>query len=122
MRARPCAAKSCPPGPPRPGGQLRQASPRFAKLWAERVVNSTGSNSKTIDHPEVGPITLDCDVLQADGGTRTASITGAYVACALACRRLLSDKKIARNPITGEVAAVSVGIVRGVVDPDSSPG
>ena len=46
---------------------LRQASSRFAKLWAERVVNSAGSNSKTIVHPEVGPITLDCDVLTVAG-------------------------------------------------------
>lgn len=46
---------------------LRQASSRFAKLWAERAVNSTGSNSKTIVHPEVGPITLDCDVLTVAG-------------------------------------------------------
>ncbi|HEY0384761.1 MAG TPA: ribonuclease PH [Pyrinomonadaceae bacterium] len=58
-------------------------------------------------------ITLDCDVLQADGGTRTASITGAYVAFALACRRLLRSGKITRNPLAGEVAAVSVGIVEG---------
>ena len=58
-------------------------------------------------------ITLDCDVLQADGGTRTASITGAYVACALACRRLLRTNKIERSPLTGEVAAISVGIVGG---------
>jgi ribonuclease PH len=58
-------------------------------------------------------VTLDCDVLQADGGTRTASITGAYVAFALACRRLLRSGKITRNPVTGEVAAVSVGIVEG---------
>lgn len=56
-------------------------------------------------------ITLDCDVLQADGGTRTASITGAYVAFALACRRLLRVGKITRSPITQEVAAISVGIV-----------
>src|ERR687886_145552 len=56
---------------------------------------------------------IDCDVLQADGGTRTAAITGAYVACALACRRLLTDKKITRNPINNEVVAVSVGVVRG---------
>jgi ribonuclease PH len=58
-------------------------------------------------------VTLDCDVLQADGGTRTASITGAYVAFALACRRLLRSGKISRNPLTGELAAVSVGIVEG---------
>ena len=58
-------------------------------------------------------ITLDCDVLQADGGTRTASITGAYVAFALACRRLQRINKIERSPLVGEVAAVSVGIVEG---------
>src|SRR6185437_10455545 len=58
-------------------------------------------------------ITLDCDVLQADGGTRTAAITGAYVAFALACRRLLAEKKIKQSPIVSEVAAVSVGIVDG---------
>jgi ribonuclease PH len=57
--------------------------------------------------------TVDCDVLQADGGTRTASITGAYVALALACRRLVSERKFARSPLTGEVAAVSVGVVGG---------
>jgi ribonuclease PH len=56
-------------------------------------------------------ITLDCDVLQADGGTRTAAITGAYVAFALAARRLLRAGKIARNPLIDQVAAVSVGIV-----------
>ena len=47
--------------------ELGQASPRFARLWAERMVNTTGSNSKTIDHPEAGPITLDCDVLTVAG-------------------------------------------------------
>lgn len=56
-------------------------------------------------------VTLDCDVLQADGGTRTAAITGAYVAFALACRRLLRAGKITRSPVTNEVAATSVGIV-----------
>ncbi|HXW80398.1 MAG TPA: helix-turn-helix transcriptional regulator [Acidimicrobiales bacterium] len=47
--------------------ELRQASPRFAKLWAERVVNTSFSGRKTVDHPEVGPITLDCDVLAVAG-------------------------------------------------------
>jgi ribonuclease PH len=56
-------------------------------------------------------ITLDCDVLQADGGTRTAAITGAYVAFALAVQRLLMAGKIQRNIITSEVAAISVGVV-----------
>src|SRR3954465_4568108 len=56
-------------------------------------------------------IYLDCDVIQADGGTRCASITGAYVALALACRRLLKKGTISQNPIVSEVAAVSVGII-----------
>jgi len=56
-------------------------------------------------------IYLDCDVIQADGGTRCASITGAYVALALACRRLVKQGTIKTNPILSEVAAVSVGII-----------
>jgi ribonuclease PH len=58
-------------------------------------------------------ITIDCDVLQADGGTRTAAITGGYVALALAAAQLVKSGKIPRNPIHGQVAAVSVGIFRG---------
>jgi ribonuclease PH len=57
---------------------------------------------------------LDCDVLQADGGTRCASITGAYVALALACRRMLEAESLARSPLNGSVAAVSCGMVGGV--------
>ncbi|HMS08970.1 MAG TPA: ribonuclease PH [Pyrinomonadaceae bacterium] len=56
-------------------------------------------------------IFLDCDVIQADGGTRCASISGAYVALALACRRLVKQGIIKTNPILSEVAAVSVGII-----------
>jgi ribonuclease PH len=56
-------------------------------------------------------ITLDCDVLQADGGTRTAAITGAYVALALASQQLLKAGKIQRSVVTDQVAAISVGIV-----------
>jgi ribonuclease PH len=59
-------------------------------------------------------VTLDCDVLQADGGTRTASITGAYVALVQACERLTRNGRIAASPLHGQVAAVSVGIVAGV--------
>jgi len=59
-------------------------------------------------------VTLDCDVIQADGGTRTASISGAYVALALAMQRLSGKKAPSKNPLHGQVAAVSVGIYRGV--------
>lgn len=58
-------------------------------------------------------IYLDCDVIQADGGTRCASITGAYVALALACRKLVKQGIIKTSPILSEVAAVSVGIIEG---------
>jgi len=63
-------------------------------------------------------LTLDCDVLQADGGTRTASITGAYVALALALRRLHARKVLGAVPRLSPVAAVSVGIVQGEVRVD----
>ena len=58
-------------------------------------------------------ITLDCDVIQADGGTRTASISGAYVALAIAMQRLHADGKLKKNPLHGHVAAISVGIYQG---------
>jgi len=58
-------------------------------------------------------ITIDCDVIQADGGTRTASITGGYVALVDAIASLLDKKALKKNPITGQVASVSVGIYQG---------
>jgi len=59
-------------------------------------------------------VTVDCDVIQADGGTRTASITGGYVAVALAVERLLKARKIKKDPLHGQIASVSVGIYQGV--------
>ncbi len=59
-------------------------------------------------------VTIDCDVLQADGGTRTASITGGYVALVDACERLMERRAVSASPIHGQIAAVSVGIVAGV--------
>jgi ribonuclease PH len=68
----------------------------------------------TIDLDKLGSRTIwvDCDVLQADGGTRTAAITGAYVAMALATRRLVAEGKLPGDPMRHAVAAVSVGIVQ----------
>jgi ribonuclease PH len=68
-----------------------------------------------IDLEKVGARTIcvDCDVLQADGGTRTAAITGTFVALSLAVNKLIAEKKITENPISKSVAAVSVGIVSG---------
>lgn len=70
-----------------------------------------------IDLRALGPrtVTLDCDVLQADGGTRTAAITGSYVALVLACRALKGRRGFTGDPIRRSVAAVSVGIVAGRV-------
>lgn len=59
-------------------------------------------------------ITIDCDVIQADGGTRTASITGGFVALADAMRVLVENKKIKANPIVSQIAAISVGVYKGV--------
>src|SRR4051812_29745557 len=68
-----------------------------------------------IDLEKLGQRTIrvDCDVLQADGGTRTAAITGAYVAMCLAVKKLMTEGKLAKNPISHGVAAVSVGVVEG---------
>ncbi|MBQ2945203.1 MAG: ribonuclease PH [Clostridia bacterium] len=60
-------------------------------------------------------ITVDCDVLSADGGTRCASVTGGFIALALACKKLVTDGVIEESPIINQVAAVSVGIVDGEV-------
>jgi ribonuclease PH len=59
-------------------------------------------------------ITIDCDVLQADGGTRTAAITGGFVALSDACDALVARRAIAASPLHGQVAAVSVGICKGI--------
>ncbi|MDX2187549.1 MAG: ribonuclease PH [Opitutaceae bacterium] len=68
-----------------------------------------------LDLEKLGQNTLwvDCDVLQADGGTRTASITGAYLATRLAVQKLLDARKLSENPLTDSVAAISVGVVGG---------
>lgn len=69
----------------------------------------------SIDLDLLGPrtVTIDCDVLQADGGTRTASITGGFVALAMACQKLRREGVIVQDPIKFPVAAISVGVVDG---------
>ena len=77
------------------------------------VSTATGSALISCGGTRVGEMTinLDCDVLEADGGTRCASITGAYVALALGVQRLVAEGRLASIPLSGEVAAVSCGIV-----------
>ena len=60
-------------------------------------------------------VTVDCDVIQADGGTRCASVTGGYLALWLACRKMMEQGLITRMPLTAQVAAVSAGVVDGEV-------
>ena len=87
-------------------------SPRSAEI--QRLIGR--SLRAAVDLSALGDrtITIDCDVLQGDGGTRTASVTGGFVALAIACRKLLEDGVIAKNPIKNYVAAVSAGIVEDV--------
>ena len=84
-------------------------SPRSAEI--QRLIGR--SLRAAVDMEALGPrtITIDCDVLQGDGGTRTASVTGGFLALALACRKLMADGVLEKNPIRSFVAAVSAGIV-----------
>lgn len=84
-------------------------SPRSAEI--QRLVGR--SLRACVDMEKLGDrtITIDCDVLQGDGGTRTASVTGGYVALALAVRKLMEDGLLAENPLVDSVCAVSAGIV-----------
>ena len=75
-----------------------------------RALRAVADRSKM---PEI-QIKLDCDVLQADGGTRTASITGAYVALALACKKLMAQGRLKTWPLVDSVAAVSCGLYKGM--------
>lgn len=84
-------------------------SPRSAEI--QRLIGR--SLRAAVDMAAMGErtITIDCDVLQGDGGTRTASVTGGFMALALACRKLMEEGKLEKDPIKGYVAAVSAGIV-----------
>lgn len=87
-------------------------SPRSAEI--QRLIGR--SLRAAVDLSALGDrtITIDCDVLQGDGGTRTASVTGGFVALAIACRKLVENGVIAKNPIKNYVAAVSAGIVEDI--------
>jgi ribonuclease PH len=90
-----------------------RSEPRGRTQEIQRLIGR--SLRSVVNFEALGPrtIILDCDVLQADGGTRTAAITGAWVALALACRQLRSAGLIEADPLTGSVAAVSAGVVGG---------
>lgn len=79
----------------------------------QRLIGRSLRAVVNLEHLADHTITIDCDVIQADGGTRTASITGGYVALADACRHLLKTGAIKKDPLYGQVASVSVGIFNG---------
>ncbi len=80
----------------------------------QRLIGRSMRAAVDLDRLGERQIILDCDVLRADGGTRCAAITGAYVALALAIRRLRREGALKRDPLRAAVAAVSVGVVRGL--------
>jgi len=82
-------------------------------LEIQRLIGRSLRAATDLDALGERTITLDCDVLQADGGTRTAAISGAYVALSLAVNTLLESRQLKSNPLHGQIAAVSVGIYRG---------
>jgi ribonuclease PH len=94
-------------------GSRERKGPKGRTQEIQRLIGR--SLRSVTDLGALGPrtIILDCDVLQADGGTRTASITGAAVALAQACQRLVMEGEIPRNPLRELVAGVSVGILDG---------
>ena len=87
-------------------------SPRSAEI--QRLVGRSLRGAIDLQLLGERSITIDCDVLQGDGGTRTASVTGGFIAMALACEKLIAQGKLTRLPITRYVAGVSAGIVEDV--------
>lgn len=95
--------------------ELSKGKPEGRTMEIQRLIGR--SLRAAIDLNKIGERTfwVDCDVIQADGGTRTASITGAYVALVLAVNKLIKEGALTENPIISQVAAVSVGICEDVV-------
>jgi ribonuclease PH len=94
--------------------EVRRGGPSGRTLEIQRLIGRSLRAAANMRLLGERTLTIDCDVLQADGGTRTAAITGAYVAFALADQKLLSMGKTQRSIVTNEVAAVSVGIVENI--------
>lgn len=103
---------------PRATGERNQRESAKGKLSGRtmEIQRLIGRALRTaVDLEKLGErtITIDCDVIQADGGTRTTSISGGFIALALAVKKLMKDRVLNVNPIVSNVAAISVGIVRG---------
>ena len=87
-------------------------SPRSAEI--QRLIGRSLRAAVDLDALGDRTITVDCDVLQGDGGTRTASVTGGFIALAIACRKLVKSGALEKDPVRGCVAAVSAGVVDNV--------
>jgi ribonuclease PH len=94
--------------------EVNQGRPSGRTAEIQRLIGRSLRAAVDLSRLPERTLTLDCDVLQADGGTRTAAVTGAYVAAVLALGRLLLTREISTWPIRDQVAAVSVGVLRGM--------
>ena len=104
---------------PRATGERNQREATRGKLGGrtmeiQRLIGRVLRSGINLEKLGEKTITIDCDVIQADGGTRTASITGGYIALALAIKKILKNGTLKENPLIGNVAGISVGIVNGV--------
>jgi ribonuclease PH len=95
------------------GARLQARAPRRRSTEIQRLIGRSLRGVVDLNALPDTSIYVDCDVLQADGGTRCASITGGYVALRLATQKLLGEGLIPRDPLTGSVAAISCGMVDG---------
>lgn len=103
---------------PRATGERNQRESAKGKLSGrtmeiQRLIGRALRTAVDLDKLGERTITIDCDVIQADGGTRTTSISGGFIALALAVKKLMKDRVLNVNPIVSNVAAISVGIIRG---------
>lgn len=103
---------------PRATGERNQRESAKGKLTGrtmeiQRLIGRALRTAINLEKLGERTITIDCDVIQADGGTRTTSITGGYIALALAMKKLVTEGVLTENPIISNVAAISVGIVNG---------
>ncbi|WP_373078190.1 ribonuclease PH [Fusobacterium varium] len=103
---------------PRATGERNQRESTKGKLSGrtmeiQRLIGRALRTAVDLDKLGERTITIDCDVIQADGGTRTTSISGGFIALALAVKKLMKERVLSVNPIVSNVAAISVGIVRG---------
>lgn len=99
----------------RPRKERRAARPDGRSVEIQRLIGRSLRSAVDLSRLQNFLVTLDCDVLQADGGTRTAAITGGYIAMKIALRRLVESKALPEDPIVTPVAAVSVGFVNGEI-------